>query len=132
MEEVTGKGLLIQEIALQFYTGMRDDPEGCRYPLGGIHSPYWDKFMYPDPKAFETLKEPAVMTECVEESWECNPVDKKELLSSCFRDHYRYNAEIRAKKSACFKLKCPDDYYCWSGASINGYFWQDGIEPVLK
>jgi len=130
VEEVTGAGLLIQEIALQFYTGMRDDPEGCRFPRDGNKSPYWAQFITTDPKAFEILKEPEVMSECVDELVECNPVDKNEMLFSCFRGHYRYNKEIRAKKSACFKLKCPDDYYCWSGASISGMFWQDGIELI--
>jgi hypothetical protein len=130
VEEVTGAGLLIQEIALQFYTGMRDDPKGCTYPRSGYKSHYWAQFLTSDPKAFESLKEPELMVECVEGSWKCYDGEKNDYLSSCFSGHYRYNAEIRAKKSACLKLKCPDSYYCWSGASISGTFWMDGIEII--
>jgi hypothetical protein len=86
----------------------------------------------PDPKVFEDLKEPQIFTECIDSLWKCYDGDKNEYFPSCFRDQYRYNTEIRAKKSACLKLKCPDNYYCWSGASINGMFWQDGIELITQ
>lgn len=126
VKEVTGEGSLIQEIAVQFYVGMKDSAEGCDYPRDGL-SPYWNSF-YSEPEQIKKLKEyNEIILPCVEMLWDCYYGEKDSYEPGCFRHYYRYNTERRQSIKECFAKPCPDRNYCTGEQSPKSQIWIDGI-----
>jgi hypothetical protein len=126
VKEVTGEGELIQEIGEEFYTGMRDAPDGCSYPVDGP-SAYWLRFQK-DSQETSKLKDPQELNECIDALWTCYQDDKDDYRSGCFMGQYRYNHKWRVKKKKCFEKVCPDRAVCWRNIGPTGTVWQAGIE----
>lgn len=129
--EVSGQGYLIQHVAEKYFDLVanaeteRGINSKCLY-LSGLTWWHWKDH----PKEINALPEQDVMLECRQHLDACvTPIDDG-WRWTCFRDHYRYNTDTRAKVRECFSAPCAmgEPFKCMKANRPEGSPWLVGFD----
>ena len=129
-QELEGKGYLHQDMAIDFYHWLDEQPEKCNVDINSW-SLRWDPLSKGGMDRLRTLDEEQFKP-CFDWAPKANFTSKAAKWSYCFENYYVYNEPIRAKLRECYALpELKKSYDCIDNTAdcISDGKWLQGFGP---